>query len=158
MNMTSHTQLSPEAASFLKEYQGERIVFTNGCFDLVHLGHLEYLAEAKGLGDKLFVGLNSDRSVKELKGSDRPIIGEQDRKVFLEHLKSVDFVEVFDESTPMRLIEEVKPVVLVKGGDWSAEQIVGHEVVLANGGEVKSLSFKDNFSSTLLIKKLQGRS
>jgi D-glycero-beta-D-manno-heptose 1-phosphate adenylyltransferase len=155
--MSDFIKLTPAASAFLSLHKDERIVFTNGCFDLVHLGHLEYLAEARALGDRLFLGLNSDKSIREIKGSARPIVSELDRKSFLEHLRSVDFVEIFDEPTPLRLIREVAPDVLVKGGDWSVEQIVGHEVVTASGGEVKSLSFKDSFSTTSLIKKLQGK-
>ncbi|MBT3234988.1 MAG: D-glycero-beta-D-manno-heptose 1-phosphate adenylyltransferase [Bdellovibrionales bacterium] len=156
--MTSFLQLSTAAIDFLATNQDKKIVFTNGCFDLVHLGHLEYLAEARALGDLLFLGLNSDRSVQELKGSDRPIIGQLDRKAFLEHLRVVDFVEIFDEPTPLRLINDVSPEVLVKGGDWGVKQIVGHEIVIAAGGEVRSLSFKDSYSTTSLIEKMQGKS
>ena len=135
---------------------GKKIVFTNGCFDILHAGHISYLNEAKSLGDCLIVGLNSDNSVRSLnKGPERPINNQIDRKFVLENLKAVDLVEIFDQETPLELIKMVRPNLLVKGGDWQVEQIVGHEVVLAYGGEVKSLAFKDGYSTTGLIKKLK---
>lgn len=134
--------------------RGKRIVFTNGCFDLLHLGHLRYLSEAKNLGDVLVVGLNSDVSVKGLKGDSRPILPEAERKEMLLGLKPVDFVCVFSESTPLELIKHVNPDVLVKGGDYAIEQIVGHEYVQAQGGRVLSLSFVSGYSSSELIKKI----
>jgi D-glycero-beta-D-manno-heptose 1-phosphate adenylyltransferase len=134
------------------------VVFTNGCFDILHIGHLTYLNEAKALGQILVIGLNSDASVKRLKGEARPINTQENRGYFLHNLKSVDHVEVFDEDTPLQLITEIAPDILVKGGDWTPDQIVGSEVVLANGGQVKSLSFKDGFSTTQMIQDLQGKS
>ena len=131
----------------------KKVVFTNGCFDILHRGHISYLNEAKSLGDHLIVGLNSDRSVKELKGPKRPINSQDDRKFVLENLKAVDEVIIFDESTTLNLIKEVRPHVLVKGGDWKPEQIVGSDFVLENGGEVKSLRFIDGFSTTKIIEK-----
>jgi rfaE bifunctional protein nucleotidyltransferase chain/domain len=116
---------SKELHTFLEENKNKKIVFTNGCFDIVHRGHITYLNEAKALGELLVIGLNSDRSVKELKGPERPINNEQDRKYLLENLKSVDFVEIFDEQTPLNLIKTIMPSILVKGGDWKIEQIVG---------------------------------
>mgnify|MGYP000613236334 CR=1 FL=1 len=133
----------------------KKIVFTNGCFDLLHVGHVRYLQEAKAQGDVLVLGLNSDRSVKELKGPTRPIQKQEDRAEILAALESVDFVCVFDESTPIKLIEAITPDVLVKGGDWKAEQIVGSEHVLKNGGEVKSLIFIDGKSTTKIVEKMQ---
>lgn len=150
-------ELSSAAKKFLEQNKGKKIVFTNGCFDIVHVGHIAYLNHAKEQGDLLFLGLNSDQSIKRLKGNDRPINNQADRKYFLENLKAIDFVEIFDEDTPYELIQSVLPQVLVKGGDWTPDQIVGSDVVLANGGEVKSLLFKEGYSTTSIIGKLQGK-
>lgn len=150
--------ISEKTKKFLSENKGKKIVFTNGCFDILHMGHVKYLNEAKSEGDLLFVGLNSDESVKRLKGKDRPVNTEESRQFLLENLKAVDCVEIFSEDTPLNLIKEVMPDMLVKGGDWSPEQIVGSDVVLENGGEVKSLRFEEGHSTTGLIKKVQGRS
>jgi D-beta-D-heptose 7-phosphate kinase/D-beta-D-heptose 1-phosphate adenosyltransferase len=139
----------------LESFKGNRIVFTNGCFDLLHVGHIRYLNEAKKLGDLLFVGLNTDASVKRLKGPNRPVQNEKDRAEILSELKAVDFVCLFDEDTPYELIKIVKPHVLVKGGDWPAEKIVGSDLVLNWGGEVKSLNFVPGKSTTALIEKSQ---
>lgn len=116
---------SKELQSFKEISQNKTIVFTNGCFDILHRGHVTYLNEAKKLGDLLVVGLNSDASVKRLKGETRPINSEQDRKFVLQNLKSVDFVEIFEDDTPLELIKAIMPNILVKGGDWKVEQIVG---------------------------------
>lgn len=151
--MTS--SLYEKAVKGLDQFREMRIVFTNGCFDLVHRGHIAYLNDAKRLGDILVVGLNSDSSVKRLKGEERPINNEADRKYLLENLKAVDFVFIFSEDTPYELIKSVKPNVLVKGGDWRPEQIVGSDLVLESGGEVKSLRFEDGYSSTNLIEKIR---
>ena len=137
----------------LKE-SGKKIVFTNGCFDILHAGHVSYLNEAKSCGDILVIGLNSDASVKRLKGETRPVNNEADRKFVLENLKAVDFVFIFKEDTPLKLIKEVNPNVLVKGGDWKVEQIVGSDFVMANGGEVKSLQFVKGYSTTNIIEKI----
>ena len=149
--------LTEKASLFLKNNQDKKIVFTNGCFDILHCGHLSYLSSAKKEGDLLFVGLNSDSSVRKLKGPQRPINQESDRKFFLENLKSVDFVEIFDEETPLDLIKQVRPDVLVKGGDWDVDQIVGSNIVLSYGGKVESLHFLDGHSTTKIIQDLQGR-
>ena len=133
----------------------EKIVFTNGCFDILHVGHVHYLNEAKSLGTKLIVGLNSDNSVKRLKGNERPINNEMDRKFILENLKAVDEVIIFDEDTPENLIKKVRPNILVKGGDWPIDKIVGYEFVTASGGEVKSLSFKNGYSTTSTLEKIK---
>jgi rfaE bifunctional protein nucleotidyltransferase chain/domain len=146
---------SPELSKFLEQNKGKKIVFTNGCFDILHRGHVTYLNQAKSLGDLLVMGMNSDASVKRLKGSERPINKEQDRKFVLENLKSVDFVEIFTEDTPLELIKLVKPSVLVKGGDWTIDKIVGGKEVIAWGGEVFSLSFVDGYSTTGIIQKIQ---
>lgn len=138
--------------------QNKKIVFTNGCFDILHPGHVAYLNEAKSLGELLVIGLNSDESVKRLKGADRPVNNQDDRMFMLLNLKSVDHVVIFNEDTPFELIQQLKPDVLVKGGDWKPEQIVGSDIVLAAGGEVKSLKFIDGHSTSTLISKVQGRS
>ena len=140
---------------FLQKSESKKIVFTNGCFDILHRGHVTYLNEAKKLGDLLLIGLNSDRSVRGLKGDNRPINKEKDRKYVLENLKAVDFVEIFDEQTPLNLINQVKPQVLVKGGDWKIEDIVGSKEVLSWGGRVLSLNFVEGFSTTKIIEKSQ---
>ena len=146
---------SPELTEFLKKNQGKKIVFTNGCFDILHRGHVTYLNQAKSLGDLLVMGMNSDASVKVLKGPERPINKELDRKFVLENLKSVDFVEIFTEQTPLELIKVIKPSVLVKGGDWTIDKIVGAKEVIDWGGEVFSLSFVDGYSTTGIIQKIQ---
>lgn len=134
--------------------QSKTIVFTNGCFDILHFGHVKYLEEAKSCGDILIVGLNSDDSVKRLKGPTRPVNGQLERAYVLCSLKSVDYVVIFDEDTPLQLIKELEPNILVKGGDWKADQIVGSELVLKNGGQVKSLLFQEGFSTTNIIDKI----
>ena len=132
-----------------------KIVFTNGCFDLIHRGHIEYLNKAKKLGDILIIGLNSDDSVRKLKGVNRPINYEQDRAVVLDNLEAVDYVCLFDEDTPYELIKIVQPDILVKGGDWAVRDIVGSDIVLALGGEVKSLHFIEGKSTTDIIEKIR---
>lgn len=145
---------STELNQFLENNRGKKIVFTNGCFDIIHRGHVSYLSEAKKLGDLLVIGLNADESVKRLKGSERPINNENDRKFVLSELKSVDFVEIFHEDTPLNLILKVKPNILVKGGDWKIDQIVGAKEVISNGGEVFSLQFVNGYSTTSIIEKI----
>lgn len=136
---------------------GERLVFTNGVFDLLHRGHVEYLAEARALGDRLVVGLNSDASARALgKGPDRPLVGEADRAAVLAALRAVDLVVIFDDETPERLIREVRPDVLAKGGDWPPERIVGRAFVESCGGKVVSVPLREGFSSTALIERLRG--
>lgn len=135
--------------------QNKKIVFTNGCFDLLHVGHVRYLQEAQRQGQILVVGVNSDASVKRLKGASRPIQSEADRAEILLNLKSVDHVVIFSEDTPESIIKAIRPDVLVKGGDWKIDQIVGAEFVIANGGQVKSLTFIDGKSTTKLIEKSQ---
>ncbi len=150
-------KLSQETVAFLEKNREKKIVFTNGCFDILHLGHVEYLNEAKAQGDVLIIAINSDESVRRLKGLDRPINNEIDRAKMLLNLKAVDCVQVFTEQTPLEIIKLIKPAVLVKGGDWKPDQIVGSDFVLANGGEVKSLMFKDGYSTSNLIKAVQGK-
>lgn len=130
------------------------VVFTNGCFDLLHPGHLHTLQQAKALGDKLVVAVNADSSVKKLKGDERPIQCEQDRAQMLAALSITDAVIIFSEETPLHLIEAILPDVLAKGGDWSVNQIVGADIVLKNGGRVESLPFVDGYSTTSLIEKI----
>ncbi|MCT4642526.1 MAG: D-glycero-beta-D-manno-heptose 1-phosphate adenylyltransferase [Bacteriovoracaceae bacterium] len=144
---------SENLKNFIKENKDKTIVFTNGCFDILHRGHVAYLNEAKSLGQALVVGLNSDASVKRLKGETRPINSELDRKFVLENLSSVDFVEIFEDDTPLSLIKEVTPNILVKGGDWEIDQIVGADFVLENNGQVFSLNFVDGYSTTNIIEK-----
>lgn len=131
-----------------------KTVFTNGCFDLLHKGHVELLRKARGLGDRLVVGINSDRSVKAIKGASRPINSEADRKAILEALDSVDEVIIFDELTPYELIKRIKPDVLVKGGDWAANEIVGSDVVRELGGEVRSIPLVNGYSTTAVVEKM----
>ncbi len=134
--------------------QQARLVFTNGCFDLLHAGHTQYLEQAKALGDILIVGLNSDASVRQLKGEGRPLVTENDRALMLAALQSVDFVVIFSQPTPYELIELVRPDILVKGGDWKPDAIVGADIVLAGGGEVLSLPFKAGLSTTSLVRRI----
>ncbi len=132
--------------------EGKRIVFTNGCFDLLHVGHVAYLEEARSYGDVLIVGLNSDASVKRIKGPQRPIMPEWARARMLAALWAVDYVVVFEEETPLRVIRELKPHVLVKGGDWKEEQVIGRELV----EEVKITPYLEGFSTTALVRKIKG--
>jgi len=133
----------------------KKIVFTNGCFDILHVGHIRLLNDAKKLGDILVVGINSDFSIKKLKGKDRPINIESDRKIILESLKAVDFVFIFEEDTPLNHIKKIKPNILVKGGDYSESNIVGSDFVKNNGGEVKTLSFHYGYSSSKYINQIK---
>ncbi len=135
--------------------EGKRVVFTNGCFDILHSGHIKYLSEAAGLGDKLVIGLNSDSSVSRLKGNDRPIKSEECRADILAFMAVVDMVVIFDEDIPEALIKKIIPDVLVKGGDWKIDEIVGADIVINNGGEVKSLSFLEGFSSSIIIDRMK---
>lgn len=132
--------------------QGKRVVFTNGCFDLLHPGHTRYLAEARKLGDTLIVGVNSDRSVRELKGPDRPIFPENERAEVLAALASVDYVTIFDDLTPQKIIARMLPQVLVKGGNWAPNQIVGREEVEAAGGRVVSIPVVPGYSTSSLVQ------
>ncbi|MBT4217317.1 MAG: D-glycero-beta-D-manno-heptose 1-phosphate adenylyltransferase [Flavobacteriales bacterium] len=134
---------------------GEKIVFTNGCFDLVHRGHIEVLANTADLGDKLIIGLNSDSSIKELKGENRPIMDEISRAILLASLQFVDAIVFFSEETPYKLIETLIPDVLAKGGDYKVTEIAGNGVVLENGGEVILFPFIDGVSSTKIVEKIK---
>jgi D-beta-D-heptose 7-phosphate kinase/D-beta-D-heptose 1-phosphate adenosyltransferase len=133
---------------------GKSIVFTNGCFDILHAGHVAYLSQAKALGDILVLGLNSDASVRRLKGVSRPVNTQDNRALVLAGLSAVDYVCIFEEDTPYELISEVLPDILVKGGDWAPSDIVGSDIVLARGGKVLSLDFVEGLSTTGIIQKL----
>lgn len=135
---------------------GRTLVFTNGVFDLLHIGHLRYLQQARALGDALLVGLNSDRSVRELKGADRPITVEAERAEILEALACVDGVVGFDESTPHALIRALQPDVLVKGADWAADAIVGRDIVEARGGRVVRIAIEPGHSTTAILERIRG--
>lgn len=135
--------------------KGKRIVFTNGCFDIIHAGHTTYLRKARSLGDVLIVALNTDGSVKRLKGKGRPLVLLKDRAEVVSSLESVDYATSFGDSTPLRLIELIKPDVLVKGGDWSADKIVGAGFVKSYGGKVVSIPYITGRSTTNLIKKIK---
>lgn len=132
----------------------EIVVFTNGCFDIFHVGHLDLLRRAKKLGTKLIVGINSDASVRGLKGSSRPLVNEKDRAEILESLRVVDEVRIFDAPTPQKLIEEINPNILVKGGDWKSDEIIGADWVIRNGGKVFSLPFLEGYSTSGLVEKI----
>jgi D-beta-D-heptose 7-phosphate kinase/D-beta-D-heptose 1-phosphate adenosyltransferase len=136
---------------------GEKIVFTNGCFDIIHAGHVGYLEDTRSLGDRLVVAINSDASVKRLKGEERPINPVDRRMAVLSGLESVDWVVDFDDDTPERLLNIIKPDVLVKGGDYTEDEVVGWEIVKANGGEVKVLSFFDDCSTTAIVAKIKSK-
>jgi len=138
---------------YLERLRSREAVFTNGVFDLLHRGHVEYLAEARALGDFLIVGLNSDISARKLKGPARPINGELDRAVVLLALRSVDAVVLFDEDTPEELIREIRPTILVKGSDYEISQIAGAEFVQSKGGKVLTIPFRDGYSTTSMIKR-----
>ena len=136
--------------------RGEQIVMTNGVFDILHAGHVSYLANARKLGDRLIVAVNSDASTRRLKGDTRPVNPQDQRMIVLSALESVDWVVPFEEDTPQRLIAQILPDLLVKGGDYKPEDIAGSKEVWDNGGEVKVLNFEDGCSTTLIINKIQG--
>lgn len=137
--------------------EGRRLVFTNGCFDILHVGHVRYLNEARKLGDALLVAVNSDRSVRELKGDDRPVVKEQERAEMLAALSAVDYVTIFDSVSPRKLITELLPDVLVKGGDYALDEIHGREEVEAAGGKVIALPFVEGASSTSIIERIKNQ-
>lgn len=135
--------------------EGKKIVFTNGCFDIVHLGHIDYLEKAQALGDKLVLGLNTDASVQRLKGETRPVVNEYARARMMSAMSFVDAVTLFDEETPKELIETLCPNILVKGDDYSVANIVGADFVLAQGGEVKTISLVKGYSTSAIIQKIK---
>jgi rfaE bifunctional protein nucleotidyltransferase chain/domain len=152
--------LSKASAKFLREQfkrEKKKVVFTNGVFDIIHSGHVDYLIKAKALGDILIVGLNSDDSVKRIKGERRPLIGQTDRAYILSNLKPVDYVVIFEEDTPLEIIKAIIPDVLVKGADWSLAKIIGSDIVLNNGGEVKNISFVNEQSTSRIIDTILTR-
>ena len=134
--------------------QGKQVVFTNGCFDIIHRGHVEYLTKAKTLGDVLVVGMNTDASVRRIKGPNRPVVNQDDRAYVLAALGIVDFVCLFEEDTPYELIKAIVPNVLVKGSDWAIDSIVGRDIVEASGGKVQTIDFTPNRSTTSIIQKI----
>ncbi len=148
----------PALQTQLKAWQqnDEKVVFTNGVFDLIHIGHITYLAKAAELGHKLIIGLNSDESVKQLKGPTRPVNNQHSRAMLLAAFFYVDAIVIFGEDTPQQLISTLLPDVLVKGADYQIENIAGAKEVLANGGEVKTITFVDGYSSTAIINKIKG--
>lgn len=147
----------PKRLQDLRERR-RRIVFTNGCFDLIHAGHVRYLEDARALGDALVLGLNADASVRRLKGPSRPIVHEEDRAVVLAALESISLVVLFEEDTPDQLIREVLPDVLVKGGDYVAEEIVGYDTVTQSGGRVEIIPFLPGRSTSNLVSRIQDSS
>lgn len=150
--MSSATSLS-EIKSIRGQLKadGKKVVFTNGVFDLIHSGHVDYLVKSKAMGDVLIVGLNSDESVHRIKGEKRPILKQEERTFVLLNLKPVDYVVLFDEDTPEKLISEIIPDILVKGADWAIEKIVGKDVVESNGGKVMNIEFVNNQSTSKII-------
>jgi rfaE bifunctional protein nucleotidyltransferase chain/domain len=149
----------PSLKSKLEEWksEGKKVVFTNGVFDLLHIGHITYMAKAADLGDKLIIGLNSDKSVKRIKGESRPVNDQNSRSAILAALFFVDAIIVFEEDTPRDLITALLPDVLIKGADYAIENIVGGKEVIANGGEVKTIDFVEGYSSTSIIQKIKDR-
>lgn len=140
----------------LARFKKQKIVFTNGCFDIIHQGHIVYLSKAADAGDKLIIGLNSDESVRKLKGNKRPVMDQDSRALILASLHFVSAVVIFNEDTPYRLIEHIKPDVLVKGGDYKPEEIAGYDIVKAKGGEVVTVEYIEGHSSSALIGKISG--
>ena len=135
--------------------EGEKVVFTNGCFDIVHRGHIDYLSKAKDKGSKLILGLNTDASVKRLKGPQRPVVDEQSRAILMASLQFIDLVVFFDEDTPYELIKILQPDILVKGSDYKAEDIVGYDIIMAKGGKVETIDFVPGFSTTSIVDKIK---
>jgi len=137
--------------------ENKKVVFTNGCFDLIHAGHLDYLIKAKALGDILIVALNTDESIRRIKGEKRPILTQEERAFLISNLKPVDYVTFFDEDTPENIINYLIPDILVKGADWPIDKIIGRDVVVKNGGEVKTIEFVNNQSTSNIINIIVDR-
>ena len=152
----SNIKTRKEILELRKKFKEEnkKVVFTNGCFDLIHSGHVDYLVKAKALGDVLILALNTDSSVGRIKGTNRPILNQEERAFIVSNLKPVDYVTFFDEDTPGEIINELIPDILVKGADWSIDKIVGREVVEKNGGEVKTINFVNNQSTSKIIESI----
>lgn len=153
MNTITPKNELKEIVTRLKQ-EGKKVVFTNGCFDIMHAGHIDYLNKSKASGDVLIVAINSDASVKRIKGSKRPIINETERAFVLSNLKAVDYVTTFDEDTPKEIIDYLIPDILVKGADWDLDKIIGRDTVEANGGEVKRIKFVSEQSTSKIIEKI----
>jgi len=157
LDTATKIQTLESAAGQVRQWQaeGQKVVFTNGCFDIVHLGHIDYLEKARALGHKLVLGLNTDASVNRLKGPTRPVVNEYARARMMAAFAFVDAVILFDEPTPLALIQTICPDILVKGDDYSLQNIVGADFVLANGGAVKTISLVAGYSTTALIEKIK---
>lgn len=155
--MSDRLDVAAQDAIAIWRARGERVVFTNGVFDLLHPGHVEYLEEAHALGDRLIVGVNGDASVRRLKGENRPVLPEDERLLLVTALESVDLAIRFDEDTPESLIRAIRPNVLVKGGDWALEAIVGREFVESYGGAVRTIRVREGLSTTNLVERLLAR-
>jgi D-glycero-beta-D-manno-heptose 1-phosphate adenylyltransferase len=152
-NKVVHIKALIKKLSLLR-LQGKKIAFTNGCFDLIHFGHISYLKRAKKSNRVLIVGLNSDTSVKKIKGKNRPILPQKERAAVLAELECVDFVVIFNETTPYKLISEVKPDILIKGADWKDKGAIGSDIVLARGGKVEYIKYLPGYSTTRLIERI----
>jgi rfaE bifunctional protein nucleotidyltransferase chain/domain len=157
MKTSDKIKSAVDASTQVRTWQksGEKVVFTNGCFDLVHLGHIDYLEKARNLGDRLVLGLNTDSSVSRFKGPERPLQDQNSRARVLAAMEFIDLVVFFDEDTPLNLISQLQPNVLVKGSDYLAENIVGADVVKRNGGEVKTIDFVPGYSTTRIVEKIK---
>lgn len=157
MNTSSKIANRSTAREVIEQWQdsGLEVVFTNGCFDIVHLGHVDYLQKARNLGDKLVVGLNTDSSVSRIKGPNRPVCSEESRSRVMAAFQFVDLVVLFDEPTPLELIENLKPDILTKGADYTLQNIVGANFVIQNGGKVETIEFVDGYSTSSIISKIK---
>lgn len=155
----SNIKLVDEILSIRESFRkdNKKVVFTNGVFDIIHAGHVDYLTKARASGDLLIVGLNNDASVKRIKGEYRPIVPEKQRAFVLSNLKPVDYVVIFEEDTPANLIDKIIPDILIKGADWSLDNIVGKDTVLKNGGEVKTIEFENQQSTSNIIQTILER-
>jgi rfaE bifunctional protein nucleotidyltransferase chain/domain len=154
-NIKSREEIKTIRAELRRE--GKKVVFTNGCFDLIHSGHVDYLVKAKEMGDVLILALNSDSSIRNIKGNKRPILKQDERAFIMSNLKPVDYVTFFEEDTPAEIINDLIPDVLVKGADWAFDKIVGRQVVEANGGTVKTIQFVSDQSTSNIIKIIKER-
>jgi rfaE bifunctional protein nucleotidyltransferase chain/domain len=151
--IVDNESIQPQLARI--RFRKKKIVFTNGCFDLLHKGHIDYLAKASDMADFMIVGLNTDKSVQKIKGKERPVQDEQSRALILAALSFIDYVVLFDEETPYNLINLVQPDILVKGADYKPEDIVGYDILKSKGGEVKTLDFLDGYSTSSIIEKIK---
>ena len=151
-NIKSHDEIIALREKFRTEKK--KVVFTNGVFDIIHAGHVDYLIKSKAEGDVLIVGMNSDSSVRRIKGENRPVVPESQRAFVLSNIKPVDYVVIFTEDTPAELIEKIIPDVLIKGADWNIADIVGKDIVLENGGEVKTIKFVNDQSTSNIVKTI----